>query len=144
MNSPEGVLGSKTYCFCQNVTVFQNVSRESRRASRAVTRAPMLKDGMRPVHTRVGACSFGERANSESMKNHITGRPDVQIVLRGKSCGARYNARERCTIAEREYREYGRMNNKYCIYTCKNGRIMYKVWKLSNGTLGVPLRILKA
>jgi len=48
------------------VTVFQNVSRESRHTRRAVTRAP-LGDGMRPV-ARVGACFFGERANSESMK----------------------------------------------------------------------------
>jgi len=62
MNSPgEGeVFASKTYCFCQNVTVFQNVSRESRHASRAVTRA-LLKDGMRPVHVWVHAFSENVR-----------------------------------------------------------------------------------
>lgn len=61
--NPQGLpaLGNKMYCFCQNVIVFQNVSRESR-----CTR-DSLGDGMRPV-ARVGACFFGERANTESMK----------------------------------------------------------------------------
>lgn len=53
-------LGNKVHCFCQNVTVFQNVSRESRRTRRAVTRARLLRDGMRP--TRVWVRAFSANA----------------------------------------------------------------------------------